>query len=236
MNLLPFEKPIVEIEKRIAELEKESKEKNIDLSSSIDKLRNELEEELERIFSNLTPWEIVQVTRHPDRPKTMDYVKYLIPDYVYFCGDRLFKEDSAIFGGLGTLDNQTVMLIGHNKGRNTRENLTFNFGMANPEGYRKALRLMHLAEKFNAPIITLIDTSGAYPGIEAEEHGQAEAIARNLQEMFSINVPIICVVIGEGGSGGALGIGISDKLLMMEFAVYSVISPEGCASIFERFN
>ncbi len=162
----------------------------------------------------------------------MDYVKYLIPDYVYFCGDRLFKEDSAIFGGLGTLDNQTVMLIGHNKGKNTRENLTFNFGMANPEGYRKALRLMHLAEKFNAPIITLIDTSGAYPGIEAEEHGQAEAIARNLQEMFSINVPIICVVIGEGGSGGALGIGISDKLLMMEFAVYSVISPERCASIF----
>jgi acetyl-CoA carboxylase carboxyl transferase subunit alpha len=234
MNLLPFEKPIADIEKRIAELEKESKEKNIDLSSSIDKLRNELEEELERIFSNLTPWEIVQVTRHPDRPRTMDYVKYLIPDYVYFCGDRLFKEDSAIFGGLGTLDNQTVMLIGHNKGKNTRENLTFNFGMANPEGYRKALRLMHLAEKFNAPIITLIDTPGAYPGIEAEEHGQAEAIARNLQEMFSINVPIICVVIGEGGSGGALGIGISDRLLMMEFAVYSVISPEGCASILWR--
>lgn len=234
MNLLPFEKPIFEIEKKISELEEESKIKNVDLSNSIDELKNELNRELERIFSNLTPWEIIQVSRHPERPKTIDFIKYLIPDYIYFCGDRLSREDSAIFGGLGSLDDKTVMIIGHNKGKTIKENLAYNFGMANPEGYRKALRLMHLAEKFNVPIITLIDTSGAYPGIEAEEHGQAEAIAKNLQEMFFIKVPIISVVIGEGGSGGALGISVSDKLLMMEFAVYSVISPEGCASILWR--
>lgn len=234
MNLLPFEKPILEIEKRISELEKESREKGIDLSSSIEELKHKLNLELERIFSNLTPWEIVQLARHPERPKISDYVKHLIPDYVFFCGDRLSKEDSAIFGALGTLDNKTVMLIGHNKGKNVRENLNSNFGMANPEGYRKALRLMRLAEKFGSPIITLIDTPGAYPGIEAEEHGQAEAIAKNLEEMFSIRVPIICVVTGEGGSGGALGIGVSDKLLMMQYAIYSVISPEGCASILWR--
>jgi acetyl-CoA carboxylase carboxyl transferase subunit alpha len=179
----------------------------------------------------LSACEIVQIARHPERPKTSDYIKHLIPDYVYFCGDRLLREDSAIFGALGTLDNQTVMIIGHNKGKNVKENLKFNFGMANPEGYRKALRLMRLAEKFNCPIITLVDTPGAFPGIEAEEHGQAEAIARNLQDMFTISVPIICIVTGEGGSGGALGIGVSDKLLMLQYSIYSVISPEGCASI-----
>lgn len=231
MNFLPFEKPIIEIENKIVELEKESQEKGIDLSSSIEELRRELNSEIDRIFSNLSAWEIVQIARHPERPKTSDYIKHLIPDYVYFCGDRLLREDSAIFGALGTLDNQTVMIIGHNKGKNVKENLKFNFGMANPEGYRKALRLMRLAEKFNCPIITLVDTPGAFPGIEAEEHGQAEAIARNLQEMFTISVPIICIVTGEGGSGGALGIGVSDKLLMLQYSIYSVISPEGCASI-----
>ncbi len=231
MNFLPFEKPIIEIEDKIVELEKESQEKGIDLSSSIEELRRELNSEIDRIFSNLSPWEIVQLARHPERPKTSDYIRHIIPDYVFFCGDRLLREDSAIFGALGTLDNQTVMIIGHNKGKNIKENLKFNFGMANPEGYRKALRLMRLAEKFNSPIITLVDTSGAYPGIEAEEHGQAEAIARNLQEMFTIKVPIVCVVTGEGGSGGALGIGVSDKLLMLQYSIYSVISPEGCASI-----
>ena len=231
MNFLPFEKPSIEIEDKIVELEKESQEKGIDLSSSIEELRRELNSEIDRIFSNLSPWEIVQLARHPERPKTSDYIRHIIPDYVFFCGDRLLREDSAIFGALGTLDNQTVMIIGHNKGKNIKENLKFNFGMANPEGYRKALRLMRLAEKFNSPIITLVDTSGAYPGIEAEEHGQAEAIARNLQEMFTIKVPIVCVVTGEGGSGGALGIGVSDKLLMLQYSIYSVISPEGCASI-----
>lgn len=233
-NMLPFEKPMADIEAKILELENESKQSSIDLSSSIEQLKLELESESRKIFSNLTRWETVQLARHIDRPKTIDFVKVLIPDYIFFCGDRLFHEDPAIFAAMGTFRDQNLMVIGHNKGKDTKENIQCNFGCANPEGYRKALRLMRLAEKFNAPIVTVIDTQGANPGIIAEENGQSEAIARNLREMFSIQVPIVAVVIGEGGSGGALGIGVGDKILMMEHSIYSVISPEGCASILFR--
>jgi acetyl-CoA carboxylase carboxyl transferase subunit alpha len=234
-NLLSFEKPITELQERITELEKESLDKNIDLASSIELLKEELTSELQTIFSNLSRWEKVMVARHPERPHLIDYIKSLIPDYLYFCGDRLFREDPAIFGAMGHIDEKhLIMLIGHNKGKNTKENISCNFGMANPEGYRKALRLMRMAEKFRAPIVCLIDTPGAYPGIEAEEHGQSEAIAVNLREMFSLTVPILALVTGEGGSGGALGIGVGDRILMLEHSIYSVISPEGCASILWR--
>ena len=234
MNLLPFEKSIYEIEKKIEELEKESKDKNIDLNTSIDDLRLELNSEIEKIFSKLSRWEIVQLARHQNRPKTIDYVRAIIPDYIYFCGDRLQKDDEAIYTAMGTFEGKLITIIGHNKGKNTKENIKYNFGMASPEGYRKALRIMRLAEKFNSPIVTIIDTQGAHPGSEAEEHGQAEAIARNLRDIFNVKVPIICVVVGEGGSGGALGIGVGDKLLMMKYSIYSVISPEGCATILWR--
>jgi len=233
-NMLPFEKPMADIVTKIEELEIESKQSSIDLSSSIELLKAELESESRKIFSNLSRWETVQLARHIDRPKTIDFVKTLIPDYIFFCGDRLFHEDPAIFSAMGTFGDRNLMVIGHNKGKDTKENILCNFGCANPEGYRKALRLMRLAEKFNAPIVTIIDTQGANPGIIAEENGQSEAIARNLREMFSIQVPIIAVVIGEGGSGGALGIGVGDRVLMMEHSIYSVISPEGCASILFR--
>jgi acetyl-CoA carboxylase carboxyl transferase subunit alpha len=234
-TLLPFEKPIDELQKRIEELEKESRERNIDLTTSIEQLKEQLNNELQLIFSNLSRWEKVMVSRHPGRPKLIDFVKGLIPDYLFFCGDRSFRDDPAIFGALGHInDQQLVMIIGHYKGKNTRENIACNFGMANPEGYRKALRLMRLAEKFRAPIVSLIDTPGAYPGIEAEEHGQSEAIAVNLRAMFNLTVPVLAVVTGEGGSGGALGIGVGDTILMLEHAIYSVISPEGCASILWR--
>jgi len=233
-NLLPFEKPIAEMENKIQEFQTESKLTGIDLSNSLDQLKKDLQVETKKIFENLNRWETVQLARHIDRPKTIDFVKQIIPDYVFFCGDRLFHEDPAIFGAMGTFEEKNLMMIGHNKGKDTKENILCNFGCANPEGYRKALRLMRLAEKFNAPIITIIDTQGANPGIIAEENGQSEAIARNLKEMFSISVPIISVVIGEGGSGGALGIGIGDKIFMMEHSIYSVISPEGCASILFR--
>lgn len=233
-NPLPFEKPIAEMETKIHEFETESKLTGIDLTSSLDQLKRDLEIETKRIFDSLSRWETIQVARHIDRPKTIDFIKYLIPDYVFFCGDRLFHEDPAIFGAMGTFENQNLMIIGHNKGKDTKENILCNFGCANPEGYRKALRLMRLAEKFNAPIVTIIDTQGANPGIIAEENGQSEAIARNLKEMFSVSVPIIAIVIGEGGSGGALGIGVGDQIYMMEHSMYSVISPEGCASILFR--
>jgi acetyl-CoA carboxylase carboxyl transferase subunit alpha len=233
-NPLSFEKPIAEMETKIQEFETESKLTGIDLSSSLDQLKKDLELETKRIFESLSRWETVQVARHIDRPKTIDFIKYLIPDYVFFCGDRLFHEDPAIFGAMGTFENKNVMVIGHNKGKDTKENIQCNFGCANPEGYRKALRLMRLAEKFNAPIVTIIDTQGANPGIIAEENGQSEAIARNLRDMFSVTVPIISIVIGEGGSGGALGIGVGDRIYMMEHSIYSVISPEGCASILFR--
>lgn len=233
-NYLPFEKPIAEMEEKIQAFQTDSLLTGIDMTSSLDQLKKDLEQETKRIFQSLSRWETVQLARHIDRPKTIDFVKQLIPDYVFFCGDRLFHEDPAIFGAMGTFEDKNLMIIGHNKGKDTKENILCNFGCANPEGYRKALRLMKLAEKFNAPIITIIDTQGANPGIIAEENGQSEAIARNLKEMFSINTPIIAVVIGEGGSGGALGIGVGDRIYMMEHSIYSVISPEGCASILFR--
>jgi len=188
----------------------------------------------ESIFSNLTRWQRVQLARHPERPYTLEYIQYMLPDFVELHGDRNFGDDKAIVGGFGTLGSETIMLIGHQKGRDTKSNLYRNFGMPNPEGYRKALRLMRLAAKFNKPVITLLDTPGAYPGIEAEERGQAEAIARNLFEMSHLPVPIIVVVIGEGASGGALGIGVGDRILMFENAWYSVIAPESCSSILWR--
>ncbi|MCE5223319.1 acetyl-CoA carboxylase carboxyltransferase subunit alpha [bacterium] len=233
-NFLPFEKPLSELEEKIEELEQESISRQIDLSSSLEVLRQEFAEETKLIYSHLTPWEIVLIARHPERPKLIDYIRYLIPDYVYFCGDRHYTDDLAIFGAMGMFQSKPIMMIGHNKGKNTKENILNNFGMANPEGYRKAIRLMRLAEKFNCPIVLMVDTQGAYPGIAAEEHGQSEAIAYNLREIFQIQVPILVIVTGEGGSGGALGIGIGDKVLMLEYSIYSVISPEGCASILYR--
>ncbi len=228
---LEFEKEIKTMENKIEELEKFSTEKEIDLSSEITKLKTDLDKKMESIYKNLSAWQKTQVARHPERPYTLDYIKYIVSDFVELHGDRLFKDDHAIIGGIGNIDGQNFMIIGHQKGRNTEENIYRNFGMANPEGYRKALRLMKLAERFKLPILTLIDTNGAYPGLEAEERGQGEAIARNLMEMAGLKTPSISVIIGEGGSGGALGIGVTDKVLMLENSWYSVISPEGCAAI-----
>ncbi len=194
----------------------------------------EVEKMKKKTKKDLTPWEIVQISRHPKRPILQDYISHIVTNFIEFHGDRYFSDDKAMIGGFAEIDGQKVMLIGHNKGKKTHENIERNFGMAKPDGYRKALRLMKLAQRFNVPIITFIDTPGAFPGLEAEERGQAEAIAKNLTEMASIEVPIVCVVIGEGGSGGALGIGVGDKVLMLSNAIYSVISPEGCASILWR--
>lgn len=233
---LPFEKPIVELEKKINELKAHSKD-GIDLSDEITSLEKKMEKQLEEVFDNLTPWQRVQVARHPLRPYTLDYIRYLTKDFIELHGDRYFSDDRAMVCGFATWPNgQSVCLIGHQKGRDTKENLLRSFGSAHPEGYRKAMRLMRLAEKFGKPIICFIDTPGAYPGIGAEERGQAEAIAENLRDMADIKVPIIAIVIGEGGSGGALGIGVTDKVLMLENAYYSVISPEGCAAILWKEN
>lgn len=232
MNVgLDFEKPILELERKIEELKKFTLEKKIDLSSEIKKLEERLKTVKKEVFENLTPWQRVQIARHPKRPYTLDYINMAMSDFVELHGDRYFGDDKAIVGGLAKIDGQKVMVIGHQKGRDTKENLMRNFGSAHPEGYRKALRLMKLAEKFNIPIIAFIDTPGAYPGVGAEERGQAQAIAHNLREMVDIAVPIVVLVIGEGGSGGALGIGIGDKICVLENAYYSVISPEGCAAI-----
>ncbi len=228
---LPFERPIVELENMIREMK--SKE-GVNLEQEIKSAEKKLEVMIEKTFANLTPWQRVQVARHPLRPYTLDYVHYMIEGFVELHGDRYFSDDKAIVGGFGRFNGQGVCVIGHQKGRDTKENLIRSFGSAHPEGYRKAIRLMKLAEKFDLPIISFIDTPGAYPGIGAEERGQAEAIAFNLRAMSEITVPIIVVVIGEGGSGGALGIGIGDKILMLENAYYSVISPEGCAAILWR--
>lgn len=228
---LEFEKDIKEVETKLEELKKFSEEKQIDLSAEVNKLINQIDTMLQDTYSKLTPWQRTQVARHPKRPYTLDYIKYMCTEFIELHGDRLFKDDHAIVGGIGKIDNQSFVIIGQQKGREMHENLFRNFGMPNPEGYRKALRLMKLAERFNLPVLTLIDTNGAYPGIEAEERGQGEAIARNLMEMAGLNVPIIAVIIGEGGSGGALGIGVADKVLMLENSWYSVISPEGCAAI-----
>jgi len=226
---LEFEKPLLELENRIAELR--ASEDSLAARDEIAKLEERLARQQQRIYSGLTAWQRTQIARHPKRPHTLDLVNLLLEDWVELHGDRVFGDDKAIVGGLATFDGEPVVVIGHQKGRDTRENIARNFGMPHPEGYRKALRLMQLAGKFGKPIITLIDTPGAYPGLAAEERGQAEAIARNLREMAGLPTPIVCVVTGEGGSGGALALGVGNRVLMLEYAIYSVISPEGCAAI-----
>ncbi|MCX7875240.1 MAG: acetyl-CoA carboxylase carboxyltransferase subunit alpha [Melioribacteraceae bacterium] len=231
-NVLDFEKPIIELENKIEEMRKH--ETMLDISKEIKTLEDKVIQLKESIYNNLTRWQRVQLARHPERPYTLDYIYMMTTDFIELHGDRNFKDDHAIVSGLAKLDNQKVMIIGHQKGRDTKTNLFRNFGMPNPEGYRKALRMMKLAEKFNIPVITMLDTPGAYPGIEAEQRGQAEAIARNLFEMSRLKVPIIVVIIGEGASGGALGIGVGDRILMLQNTWYSVISPESCSSILWR--
>jgi len=226
---LEFEKPLLELENRIAELR--ASEEPLEARDEIAKLEERLARQQQRVYSSLTAWQRAQIARHPKRPHTLDLIGLLLEDWVELHGDRVFGDDKAIVGGLATFDGEPVVLIGHQKGRDTRENIARNFGMPHPEGYRKALRLMQLAGKFGKPIITFIDTPGAYPGLGAEERGQAEAIARNLREMAGLPTPVICVVTGEGGSGGALAIGVGNRVLMLEYAIYSVISPEGCAAI-----
>ncbi len=231
---LDFEQPIVELEEKIVALRRLSEVQKVDFSKEIADLENKVVKLREEVFSRLTPWQRCQVARHPSRPYTLDYIRMLMTDFVELHGDRAFGDDKAIVGGLARLDGMPLVVIGQQKGRDTKEKIARNFAMANPEGYRKALRLMKLAEKFKKPVLTLVDTPGAYPGIGAEERGQAEAIARNLREMSQLQTPIVVVVTGEGGSGGALGIAVGDCILMLEYAIYSVISPEGCASILWR--
>ncbi len=232
MTGLSFEKPILDLEKKIQELRSfKADNKKIDLSSEVKRLEEKLEHLRKDTYANLSAWQRVQIARHPQRPYTQDYINLIFSDFCELHGDRLFSDDKAIIAGLATIDGHKVLVMGHQKGRDTKENLKRNFGCAHPEGYRKAMRLMQLAEKSNLPVLTLIDTPGAYPGVGAEERGQAQAIALNLREMSQIATPIIAVVIGEGGSGGALGIGIADRVCVMENAYYSVISPEGCAAI-----
>jgi len=230
--ILDFEKPIFELEQKIDEMRKYSD--SLDIAEDIQKLESQVNQLRESIYSRLTRWQKVQLARHLDRPYTLDYIQMIMTDFTELHGDRAYGDDKAIVGGFGKIDDETVMIIGHQKGRDTKGNLYRNFGMPNPEGYRKALRLMKLAAKFNKPVITMLDTPGAYPGLEAEERGQAEAIARNLLEMSRLPVPIIVVIIGEGASGGALGLGVGDRILMMENTWYSVISPESCSSILWR--
>ena len=231
MNGLDFEKPIIELERKIEELKNFTSNKKIDLSSEIKRLEEKLEKLKTSTYQGLTSWQRVQIARHPNRPYTQDYIDMMMSDFIPLHGDRAFADDKAIISGLAKIEAYKILVIGHQKGRNIKENIRRNFGCAHPEGYRKALRLMQLAENFNLPVVILIDTPGAYPGIGAEERGQAQAIATNLREMVKINVPIVVVVIGEGGSGGALGIGVGDRILILENAYYSVISPEGCAAI-----
>jgi len=226
-----FEKPIVDLEKQILELKEFSTKGKIGLDGEIKSLENKLDELRHSVYGSLTPWQRVQIARHPKRPYTMDYVTLIMTDFVELHGDRLFSDDKAIITGFAKLDGKKVAVIGHQKGRDTKENLMRNFGSAHPEGYRKAMRIMEMAEKFGCPIVSFVDTPGAYPGVGAEERGQAHAIAYNLREMMGLAVPIIVVVIGEGGSGGALGIGIGSRVFVLENAYYSVISPEGCAAI-----
>jgi acetyl-CoA carboxylase carboxyl transferase subunit alpha len=229
-----FEKPILEIEDMIEKLKNLSKENKGDFSTQITELEERCLERKREVYDNLTPWQTVQIARHPNRPVLQDFIELIFTDFVELHGDRLFGDDRALIGGFATVGKTKVMLIGQNKGKTTDENVERNFAMANPEGYRKALRLMRLAEKYRLPIVAIIDTPAAYPGSEAEERGQAEAIARNLTEMARLEVPIVCVVVGEGGSGGAIGIGVGDTLLMLSNAIYSVIPPEGCAAILWR--
>ncbi len=230
-NCLDFEKPIAELEAMLRELRNLSAEQDLNISDEIARLEAKSKALTDSIFANLTPWQISQIARHPLRPYTLDYIERLFTDFQELHGDRTFADDHAIVGGLARLDGRAVVVIGQQKGRDTKEKIYRNFGMPRPEGYRKALRLMKLAERFHLPLVTFIDTPGAYPGIGAEERGQSEAIARNLFEMSRLRIPVICVVIGEGGSGGALAVGVGDRVLMLQYGTYSVISPEGCAAI-----
>jgi acetyl-CoA carboxylase carboxyl transferase subunit alpha len=235
MEYLDFELPIKELEEQLNKCALIGEESDVDVSATCKQIEKKLEETKKNIYKNLSAWQRVQLSRHPNRPYTLDYIKALCGDtFLELFGDRNVKDDKAMIGGLGKIGNQSFMFVGQQKGYNTKTRQYRNFGMANPEGYRKALRLMQMAEKFNIPIVTLIDTPGAYPGLEAEERGQGEAIARNIYEMFRIKVPIICIIVGEGASGGALGIGVGDKVTMLENTWYSVISPESCSSILWR--
>ncbi|MEN7549139.1 acetyl-CoA carboxylase carboxyltransferase subunit alpha [Rapidithrix thailandica] len=233
-TLLDFEKPIVDLEEKLADMKALAEQNNVDVSSAIKDLEDKIRMLKENTYKNLTRWQKVQLARHPDRPYTLDYIYDITDDFIELHGDRYVKDDKAMVGGFGSINGKSFMLIGQQKGRNTKQRQMRNFGMANPSGYRKALRLMKIAEKFNKPIITFIDTIGAYPGLEAEERGQAEAIAKNLKEMVMLKVPVICIIIGEGASGGAIGIGLGDKVFMLENSWYSVISPESCSSILWR--
>lgn len=231
INFLDFEQPIAELEAKIEELRHVTKDADVDVQEEIHRLQVKSEKLTRSIFGKLSPWQITQLARHPQRPYTLDYLAAIFTEFRELHGDRMFGDDRALIGGLARLGGQAVVVIGHQKGRDTKERVRRNYGMPRPEGYRKALRLMRLAERFGLPLITFIDTPGAYPGLDSEERGQSEAIARNLFEMAKLRVPIVSVVIGEGGSGGALAIGVCDRLLMLQFSTYSVISPEGCASI-----
>jgi acetyl-CoA carboxylase carboxyl transferase subunit alpha len=231
---LDFEKPIADLEAKLTDMKQLAEENQVDVSDAVKSLESKIKALKKETYANLTRWQRVQISRHPERPYTLDYIYDITEKFIEQHGDRFVKDDKAMVGGFGEVGNQTVMFIGQQKGRNTKQIQMRNFGMANPDGYRKALRLMKLAEKFNKPIVTFIDTPGAFPGMEAEERGQAEAIARNLKEMFLLKVPVICIVIGEGASGGALGIAIGDRVLMLENTWYSVISPESCSSILWR--
>jgi acetyl-CoA carboxylase carboxyl transferase subunit alpha len=231
ITYLDFEKPIAEMEAKLAELRKVGSSHELNLDDEIQRLEARCREQMEQIFSNLSDWQISQLARHPERPHTLDYIPLMFDRFEELHGDRHFGDDHAIVGGLAALEGRSVMVIGHQKGRDTKQKIQRNFGMPRPEGYRKAQRLMEMAERFGLPIITLIDTPGAYPGVGAEERGQSEAIAKNLKVMSRLAVPILCTVIGEGGSGGALAIGVGDRINMLQFSIYSVISPEGCASI-----
>ena len=230
-NNLEFEKPLLELEKQLDDLMQSSKNSDLDFSAEIEAIENKIEMTKRDVYADLTPWQKVQMSRHPNRPYTMDYIERVFNDFEPMYGDRLFKEDAAIIGGPAEIEGKKVMVVGQQKGRNTEENLKRNFGCPNPEGYRKAMRLMKVAERFTMPVISIVDTPGAFPGIGAEERHVAEAIAVNLKEMATLNVPIIALVIGEGGSGGALGVAVADRVLILENAYYSVISPEGCAAI-----
>ena len=228
---LDFEKPIIELERKIEELRNFTSHKSIDISGEVKRLEEKLDHIKKDIYDNLTPWQRVQIARHPKRPYTLDYIEMIMTDFIEIHGDRHFADDKALITGLAKIDGENIVIMGHQKGKDTKENLERNFGSAHPEGYRKAMRVMKMAEKFGLPVVAFIDTPGAYPGIGAEERGQAEAIAYNLREMADLKTPVLVFVIGEGGSGGALGIGIGDKVYVLENAYYSVISPEGCAAI-----
>ena len=230
-NYLDFEQPIADLEAKIQDLRTASTGPAVNVDAEVHALQDKLRIRTAQIFRDLSPWQVSQLARHPARPYTLDYIKVFCDEFQELAGDRAFADDSAIVGGLGRIDGRSVMIIGHQKGRDTKSKIARNFGMQRPEGYRKALRLMKMAERFKLPLLTFIDTPGAYPGVGAEERGQSEAIARNLMEMAELKIPIICTVIGEGGSGGALAIGVGDRTLMLEYGTYSVISPEGCASI-----